>query len=137
MVDYSERSIPLGRRFRALKLWFLLRAYGLEGLREMIRRHVAWAEALCARIGGERDFEVLTAPSLSLFSFRHAPAGVADLDAHNLALVEKINADGRIYLTQTRVDGMVAIRFQVGSFDCREEDVATAFDVIVDLARQA
>jgi aromatic-L-amino-acid decarboxylase len=137
LVNYSEWSIPLGRRFRALKLWFLIRAEGLEGLRRMIRRHVQWSQALCERLRGEPDFEISSEPSLSLFSFRHAPAGGGDLDAHNLALVERINRDGRIYLTQTRLDGRVVIRFQVGQFECREEDVAAAFDVICALARGA
>lgn len=135
VINYSEWSVPLGRRFRALKIWFLLRAHGLEALRGMIRDHVRWSEALAARIAAEPDFEIVTEPMLSLFSFRHSPAGSADADAHNLALVNAINDDGRIYLTQTRVDGRLAIRFQVGQFETTEEGVATAFDVIVEIAR--
>src|SRR5690606_12408040 len=69
IVDYSEWSVPLGRRFRALKLWFLLRAYGLEALRQMIRNHVAWSESLAERLAGQADFEIVTEPMLSLFSF--------------------------------------------------------------------
>lgn len=135
IVNYSEWSVPLGRRFRALKLWFLLRAHGLENLRRMIRDHVAWSEKLADRLGREPDFEILTEPMLSLFSFRHrAPAGV-DADGHNLALVGAINEDGRIYLTQTSVAGRIAIRFQAGSFDATEQDVAMAFDVITEIAR--
>lgn len=134
IINYSEWSVPLGRRFRALKLWFLLRAHGLEGLRSMIRNHVAWAEALAARIVAEPGFELVSEPMLSLFSFRHAPEGVADLDAHNQQLVNAINDDGRIYLTQTRVDGRFAIRFQVGQFETEEQDVADAFAVIAEIA---
>jgi aromatic-L-amino-acid decarboxylase len=134
IVNYSEWSVPLGRRFRALKVWFLLRAQGLEGLRKMIRNHVAWSEKIAARIGVEPNFEIVTEPMLSLFSFRHRPAGVEDLNAHNLALVEAINNDGRIYLTQTRVDGEVAIRFQVGQTHATEADVDAAFDVIRECA---
>lgn len=130
VTDYSEWSIPLGRRFRALKLWFLIRTYGLEGLREMIRNHIAWSRDLAARLAAEPDFEIVTAPVLSLFSFRHAGD-----DAHNLKLVEAINADGRIYLTQNKVDGQVVIRFQVGAFGATGADVATAFDVITEIAR--
>jgi aromatic-L-amino-acid decarboxylase len=135
IINYSEWSVPLGRRFRALKLWFLLRAHGLENLRRMIRNHVAWSERLAARLAEEPDFEIVTEPMLSLFSFRHrAPAG-ENADEHNLALVNAINDDGRIYLTQTKVDGRVAIRFQAGSFDATEQDVAIAFDVITEIAR--
>ena len=139
IINYSEWSVPLGRRFRALKLWFLLRAHGLEGLRAMIRNHVAWSEGLAARLAAEPGFEIVTQPMLSLFSFRHRPADAsADLDAHNLALLGAINDDGRIYLTQTRVDGRVAIRFQTGQFEATEADVDTAFAAITELAaRQA
>lgn len=135
VVNYSEWSVPLGRRFRALKLWFLLRAHGLEGLRAMIRAHVEWARDLAGRLAAEPDFEIVTQPFLSLFSFRHRPSGVDDLDARNLDLLGRINDDGRIYLTQTRVDGIIALRFQVGSFDATAEDVSTAFAVIRELAR--
>ena len=134
LINYSEWSVPLGRRFRALKLWFLIRAHGLEGLRSMIRNHVAWAGELAERLAREPDFEIVTQPMLSLFSFRHRAPDGSDEDAHNLALVNRINDQGRIYLTQTRVDGRVAIRFQVGQFEATEADVDTAFDAIVDAA---
>jgi aromatic-L-amino-acid decarboxylase len=134
IINYSEWTVPLGRRFRALKLWFLLRALGLESLRQMIRNHVRWSEKLAARLAAHPDFEIVTQPMLSLFSFRHnAPAG-ADPDEHNLRLVNAINDDGRIYLTQTRVDGRVAIRFQAGQFELEERDVDLAYEVITDIA---
>lgn len=134
MINYSEWSVPLGRRFRALKLWFLLRAYGLEHLRGMIRNHVAWSRKVAERLAAEPGFEIVTPPMLSLFSFRHTATQASDLDAHNLDLLRRINDDGRIYLTQTRVDGKVAIRFQAGQFDMREADADTAFDVIREIA---
>ena len=130
VINYSEWSVPLGRRFRALKLWFLLRAHGLDGLRQMIRSHVGWSAALAERLRAEPGFEIVTEPMLSLFSFRHLSDMTDDVDAYNLRLVNEINDDGRIYLTQTRVDGRVAIRFQVGQFETRQEDVEAAFDVI-------
>jgi aromatic-L-amino-acid decarboxylase len=136
IINYSEWTVPLGRRFRALKLWFLLRAHGLEGLRQMIRNHVAWSGKLAERLRAHADFEIVTEPMLSLFSFRHrAPEGV-DADEHNLALVNAINDDGRIYLTQTRVDGRVAIRFQAGQFETEERDVDLAHEVITEIARK-
>jgi len=135
VINYSEWSLTLGRRFRALKLWFVLRAYGLEGLRAMIRNHIAWSRGLCERLRAAPHFEITSEPSFSLFSFRYAPAGARDFDALNLTLVEAINADGRIYLTQTRLNGKVVIRFQVGSFDCTEDDVMSAYDVITEIAR--
>lgn len=136
IVNFSEWSVPLGRRFRALKLWFLLRAYGLDHLRTMLRNHVAWAVGHAERIRATADFEIVSEPMLSLYAFRHRPPPGVDADRHNLALVEAINSDGRIYVTQTRVDGRVAIRFQVGQFETSEADVVTAYDVIVEIARR-
>ena len=134
VVNYSEWGVPLGRQFRALKLWFVLRAYGLEGLRAMIRNHIVWSRQLCDKLRAAPNFEIVTEPNFSLFSFRYAPLGAADLDPLNLKLVETINADGRIYLTQTRIDGAVAIRFQVGQFECTEDDVMSAYDVVTEIA---
>lgn len=129
-INYSEWSIPLGRRFRALKLWFLIRSYGLEGLRAMIRNHVSWAVELCDRLRSDARFEIVTDPVLSLFTFRLKGAD----DAGQIAFVNRINDDGRIYLTQTRVAGAIVIRFQVGQFGATRDDVMLAYDVLGDLA---
>jgi aromatic-L-amino-acid decarboxylase len=130
IINYSEWSVPLGRRVRALKLWFLIRAEGLEGLRARIRNHVRWSEALCERLRTTPGFEIVTEPVLSLFTFR--PAGASDEAI--IAWVNRINDDGRIYLTQTRVAGHIAVRFVAGQWDTTEADVAAAFDVITGLA---
>ena len=136
LVNFSEWSVQLGRRFRALKIWFLLRAYGLEGLRTMIRNHVAWSQRLAERLAGEPDFAITTQPVLSLFSFRYAPEGYAgDLDELNRRLVNAINDDGRIYLTQTLHDGRQVIRFTAGPFEMEEQDAEIAFDTICGIAR--
>ena len=126
-VDYSEWSITLGRRFRALKVWFLLRAYGLDGLRRRIRDHVRWSHALCERLRGTEGFEIVTEPVLSLFSFRHR-------DWEAPALAEAINRDGRIYLTAGDHDGTPMIRFVAGQFGTREEDMEIAFQAITEVA---
>ena len=135
IINFSEWTVPLGRRFRALKLWFLMRAHGLEGLRTMIRNHVSWSQSLAARLAREPDFELVSKPMLSLFSFRYVPSAPHEADRLNLGLVNAINDDGRIYLTQTRVDGNVAIRFQAGQFETTGADIAMAFDVITECAR--
>ena len=137
-VDYNEWSVPLGRRFRALKLWFVIRSYGAEALRDMIRAHVAWSTELADRIGAEPGFEIVTAPILSLFTFRYAPTGFgpAELDALNARLVEAINDDGRIYLTQTQHEGRFVIRFQVGATTTTRDDVLGALAVIRELAER-
>lgn len=133
IINYSEWSVPLGRRFRALKLWFLIRSYGLEGLRERIRNHVNWSQALAKRLAAHSAFEMVTEPVLSLFSFR--PAGASDEAI--IEYVNRVNSDGRIYITQTRVDGRIAIRFQVGQFDATAADVDMAYDVLTELVEEA
>jgi len=117
VTDFNEWTVPLGRRFRALKLWFVLRAYGLEGLRARIRNHVAWAAEARDAIAALPGFEIVTEPRLSLFTF-----ALGD-DAATEALLKRVNDDGRVYLTQTRHQGRFVIRVQVGSFDCKRADV--------------
>ncbi|MEX0338052.1 MAG: aspartate aminotransferase family protein [Arenibacterium sp.] len=134
IINYSEWSVPLGRRFRALKIWFVIRAYGLEGLRDRMRNHIAWSKNLHDRLAETDGFEIVTKQMWSLFTFRYAPPGADDLDALNLRLVNAINDDGRIYLNQTRVDGKLVVRFQAGQFETTEDDVRMAYDVICEIA---
>jgi len=136
IINYSEWSIPLGRRFRALKLWFLIRAYGLEGLRERLRNHVTWSQNLHDKLAAHPDFEIVTKPMWSLWTFRFVPNSSTGLDVLNQNLVNEINDDGRIYLTQTRVDGALVIRFQAGQFETTEDDVMMAYDVITEIAER-
>jgi aromatic-L-amino-acid decarboxylase len=130
LINYSEWSVPLGRRFRALKLWFLLRSYGLEALRLRLRNHVIWAVDLADRLKGNPQFEIVTEPILSLFTFRLVGAD----DTAQIDFVNRINDDGRIYITQTKVDGRIAIRFQIGQFDVTETDILFAYDVMCEMA---
>lgn len=135
IVNYSEWSIPLGRRFRALKLWFVIRSHGVEALRTMIRRHVALAQAMAARLAAEPGFEIVTEPVLALFTFRYRPEGAGDVDALNLRLLQAINDDGTIYLTPTEVEGRTVIRFQAGQAETTAADVDEAFTTIIRIAR--
>ncbi|GAB5470916.1 MAG: aspartate aminotransferase family protein [Rhodospirillales bacterium] len=135
IVNYSEWSVPLGRRFRALKLWFVIRSYGVRRMQELIRQHVAWAEALAKRLEAEPDFEIVTQPLLSLFTFRYRPSDPQASDRVNAALLQAINDDGRIYLTPTKVEGRYVLRFQVGQTHSSAADVDLAFQVVTDLAR--
>lgn len=128
VTNYSEWTIPLGRRFRALKLWFLIRSYGLENLRARIRNHVLWAGELCEAIRHIDGFEIVTEPILSLFSFR-CPGD----DAMQQRLVDALNEDGRIYLTQGAHEGRRIIRLQVGQFDTTRDHVLMAADVISEV----
>ena len=136
IINYSEWSVPLGRRFRALKIWFVLRVYGVDGLQKMIRNHVSWSQELCEAIRALPDFEIVTDPVLSLFTFRYVPDGAADPDTLNQTLVDRINDDGRIYLTQTRVNGDLVIRFQVGQVEATREDILFALEVIQEISAE-
>jgi len=132
--NYNEWTVPLGRRFRALKIWFTLRAYGLSGLRTRIRNHVAWSAQVAEAIAVLPNFHLTTAPVLSLFTFQYAPAG-QDANTATANLLEQINNDGRIYLTQTVHDGKFVIRVQVGQFDCTEDDVMMIPAVLNELTK--
>lgn len=134
LINYSEWSIPLGRRFRALKIWFLLRSYGLVELRSRIRNHIQWANDIADKLRDTAGFEIVTEPILSLFTFRYLPDGTRDPDTLNQSLVDQINDDGRIYLTQTNMDGCKVIRFQVGQFETTKADVDMAYQVICETA---
>lgn len=127
ITNFNEWTVPLGRRFRALKLWFTLRAYGLSGLRYRIRNHVAWARQARDALARLPGVTITTEPSLSLFTF------ALGSDAETESLLTRINDDGRIYLTQTRHAGRYVIRVQVGQFDCTEEDVMTIPQVVAEL----
>ena len=127
IVNFNEWTVPLGRRFRALKLWFTLRAYGLEGLRSRIRNHVAWAGEVCEALRALPGIQIVTEPRLSLFTF------ALDDDAATEALLSRINDDGRIYLTQTLHAGRYVIRVQVGQFDCTRDDVMMIAEVVREL----
>ena len=133
VTDYSEWSVPLGRRFRALKLWFLIRSYGLDGLRTRLRNHVRWSQDLCERLRATEGFEITSDPILSLWTFR--PTDASDDDVQ--IMVDRINTDGRIYITQTILDGQKVIRFQAGQFDCTEADFDIAYSAIIELAQSA
>lgn len=128
IVNFNEWTVPLGRRFRALKLWFLMRAHGLEDLRARIRNHVAWAVDACEALRAMSGVEIVTEPSLSLFSF-----ALTEGDAATEALLTRINDDGRIYLTQTRHKGRYVIRVQAGQFDCTRDDVMMVPQVVAEL----
>ena len=127
IVNFNEWTVPLGRRFRALKLWFTLRAYGLDGLRARIRNHVAWAEQSCADLALIPGVKITTQPILSLYTF------ALQADAATENLLNRINDDGRIYLTQTRHEGRYVIRVQVGQFDCTQADVMMITQVVREL----
>ncbi len=139
VTDYQNWSVPLGRRFRALKLWFVIRSYGVEGLRALLRNHISWAKALYEEVRSTPDFEILSPRHLSLFTFRYHPKNVdteGELDDLNDRLLRQLNDSGELYLTQNRVRGRFAIRFVVGQTYTQEHHVRSAWQRIVTTARE-
>lgn len=129
VVDYRDWHPQLGRRFRSLKLWAVLRTYGLEGLRAHVRSGVAMAEQLADLVRDDDRFELVTEPSLSLVVFRLVAGDEATLRA-----MEEVNASGVAYLSHTTVEGRAAIRLAVGSWRTTPQDVITTWDALVGAA---
>lgn len=111
VIDYRDWHIPLGRRFRALKLWFVIRHYGLQGLRHHVRRHMELAQQFVRWLRDDPRFELAAPAPLNLVCFRHR-AG----DAANQGIMERLNASGDLYLTHTRLDGRLTLRLCVGQW---------------------
>nr|QEO74598.1 Decarboxylase, pyridoxal-dependent [uncultured bacterium] len=126
VVDYRDWQIPLGRRFRALKLWAVLRWYGAEGLREHIRTGVAQAAELATWVAEDPDFELHEPQTLGLVCFRPRQS---DDDA-TMALMEALNDSGELYLTHTRVAGRVVLRMALGGTRTEARHVRAAWDAI-------
>lgn len=137
ITDYSQWTIELGRRFRALKLWFVIRCYGVSGLQKIIRDHVAWAHDLADRLAVQDGFEITSPVRFALFSFRLRPAGMEPgeaLNALNARLVDAVNNEGTLYLTQTMYKGDYVIRVSIGTTMTRAEDIDISFAKICELA---
>jgi aromatic-L-amino-acid decarboxylase len=131
-VSLSELSIPLGRRFRALKLWAVLRCYGRSGLEERLREHLRLAALFEDWIAAEEGWELVAPRLFSLVCFR--------LDAEdevNERLLERVNDSGEVFLSHARLGGRYALRLAVGSFRTTEDDVRLAWDVLRREARTA
>ncbi|HEY5910253.1 MAG TPA: pyridoxal-dependent decarboxylase [Verrucomicrobiae bacterium] len=131
VIDYRDWQVPLGRRFRALKLWFVIRHYGIEGLQFHIRRHVQLAQEFARWVRESPDF-VLAAPApLNLVCFAHK-AG----NDFNRNLLERLNHTGKVYLTHTVLNGRFTLRFCVGQTWTETEHVRRAWELILEEARR-
>ncbi len=133
--EFRNMSIALARRFRALKLWFVLRSYGASGLRRLIRNHIQWTTALAEMIRDTDNFELVTEPRFALLAFRYRPdAPEHSLDRLNEELLRRINDDGRIYLTKARANGNLVLRFSIGQTYTAWKHVEQGWATVVELA---
>jgi aromatic-L-amino-acid/L-tryptophan decarboxylase len=129
VIDYRDWHVPLGRRFRSLKLWFVLRWYGVEGLRHHVREHVRLAGQLADRVAADPRLELAAPPNLNLVCFRHAAGDEATERLHRA-----LNATGRVYLTHTRLAGRYVIRASIGAWTTEERHVDSLWRLIDELA---
>ena len=132
IINLSDYTIQLGRRFRSLKLWFLIRSEGMSGLKKVIRNHVNWTEDFYHKINKLDKIEIVTPPILSLFTFRFVKEGVKNLDELNERILSEINNEGTIYLTPTKVKNKYVIRFTAGTFEMEKKDIDVAYQCILE-----
>ncbi len=132
VVNYMDYGLQLGRRFRALKLWFVLRRFGAQGIREKLRGHIALAQEFAAWVRDEPGWEVLAPHPLSLVCFRHAPPGrdEAALEALNAAIMRAVNATGEAFMSHTKIAGKYAIRLAIGNLRTERSDVERAWQIL-------
>jgi aromatic-L-amino-acid/L-tryptophan decarboxylase len=131
--DYCDWGVPLGRRFRALKLWFVLRSFGVEALQEKLRNHIRMARDLSEKIHGEEDFELMAPVTMNLVCFRYKPKAIEDeieLNLLNENLLKAINATGKAYMSHTKVDGKFTIRMVIANTNVEWRHVENAWGLV-------
>ena len=129
VIDYRDWQVPLGRRFRSLKLWFVLRSFGIKELQRRIRGHIAMAKEFASWVAADSRFELAAPAGLSLVCFRHR-----DGEAANQQIMDRLNASGRILLTHTRLNGKLTLRFSVGQTNTERRHVEQAWRLIQETA---
>jgi len=129
VIDYRDWQVPLGRRFRALKLWFVIRHYGVEGLQFHVRRHVELAQELKQWVADSTEFELVVDTPLNLICFRHRGGDVATERVHHA-----VNASGKMYLTHTKLDDRYTLRLCVAQAHTEREHVEQAWSLLLEAA---
>jgi aromatic-L-amino-acid decarboxylase len=135
--DYRDWGVPLGRRFRALKLWFVIRSYGIEGLQQRVRDHISYAAKLSEMVSAETDFEIKAPVILNTVCFRYKPAGYSgnDLNRINEELNHRLNDSGSLYLTHTVLHGEYVLRMVTSQTNLTFAAVEKAWLFIKETAR--
>jgi aromatic-L-amino-acid decarboxylase len=131
VIDYRDWQIPLGRRFRALKFWFVIRSYGVEGLRRKVRGFVELAREFAAWVQADPRFELSAPAPLNLVCFRHRGG-----DGVNQRILDHLNASGQIHLSHTRLAGQLTLRLSIGQTNAERRHVERAWRLIQEAAEK-
>ncbi len=131
VFDYRDWHVQLGRRFRSLKLWFVIRHYGVEGLQFHIRKHIELAQKFTTWVNESENFELFVEPPFNLVCFRHK-AG----DDFNMKLMNAVNTTGKAYFTHTKLNGQVVLRMSIGQTNTEEKHVKATWDLIEKIAKE-
>ena len=136
VTNFRDWGIQLGRRFRALKLWFVIRYYGVERLQEMLRTHIAMAQEFTSWVEESDDFELLAPVPLNTVCFRFAPRHTSlrgtELERVNRELMDDVNRSGKIFITHTRLGDRFCLRLSIGQMGTEQEHVSQAWQVITN-----
>mmetsp|Transcript_2039 Transcript_2039/g.13171 ORF Transcript_2039/g.13171 Transcript_2039/m.13171 type:complete len:510 (-) Transcript_2039:2125-3654(-) len=132
--DYKDWQIPLGRRFRSLKLWFVMRSFGLSGLRTHIRKHVALAELFESYVRADERFEIAAETRFGLVCFRLCADGAEITNHLNKQLLEALNSSGEMFLTHTVLDGLWVLRVAIGATKTEEKHIKKSWQLISETA---
>jgi aromatic-L-amino-acid decarboxylase len=136
--NYMDYGLQLGRRFRALKLWFVMRYFGAEGLRERLRDHIELAQEFACWVEQTPHWQILAPHPFSVVCFRYAPPGRSEpeLEALNVKIMQAANATGEVFLSHTKLGERYALRLAIGNLRTTREDVAAAWDLLRGMAAQ-
>jgi aromatic-L-amino-acid/L-tryptophan decarboxylase len=131
VFDYRDWHVQLGRRFRSLKLWFVIRHYGVEGLQFHVRKHIAMAQEFAGWVRESADFELTVEPVLNVVCFRHKST-----DESNMKLMQAVNETGKAFFTHTKLNGQAVLRMSIAQTHTEEKHVRQTWDLIREMARK-
>ncbi|MBT8382785.1 MAG: amino acid decarboxylase, partial [Ignavibacteria bacterium] len=139
VINYMDYGIQLGRRFRSLKPWFIIRYFGAEGLRSRIREHIRLAKMFVQLMEKSNDFELIAPAHLGVVCFRAIPSNIKsedELNNFNENLLRKINKSGKLFLSHTKLNGIYILRISISGLRTQEEHVKKAWELIINTLKE-
>ena len=137
--NYKDWSLQLGRRFRALKLWFVIRTFGINGIKKYLRNHIKLAKDLNSKIIKNKDFEITANQNINMINFRYNPKSSKysdkDLNYINKNLVKKLNKTGKIYISHTIINGVYSIRMPIASTTIEKNNLDNSWELIQKISK--